>query len=175
MIFSYIGYGSNLGDRENNIHCALSLLSRTPSLDILRTSSLYETEPVGRVGGGWFLNGAVKVRTTLRPFELLTLLKSIEEKLGRDSENRGGPRTVDLDILLYGDRVVKEPRLIIPHSQLAQRSFVLIPLIEIDSSLVHPVQERPLRHLLAEIEHPSVVRFFKRMPMEMACSVDCCS
>ncbi|UCE19934.1 MAG: 2-amino-4-hydroxy-6-hydroxymethyldihydropteridine diphosphokinase [Gemmatimonadota bacterium] len=174
MIFSYVGYGSNLGDREHNIRWALNLLSRTSSLDVLRTSSLYETEPVGRVGDDWFLNGAIEVRTTLKPLELLALLTAIEEKVGRDRENRSGPRTVDLDILLYGDRIVKEPQLVIPHSHLAQRSFVLIPLLEIDSSLVHPVQKRPLRHLLAEIEQPSVVRFFKRLPVEETCSVDWC-
>lgn len=161
MVPVYIGFGSNLGDRENHIISALHLLSCSPRLDVLKLSSLYETEPADGVGGAWFLNGAAKVATDLQPTELLTLLQSIEVQLGRSRGTRRGPRTIDLDILLYGDHVVRGPDLTIPHPKMAQRSFVLVPLIEIEPSAVHPVQGRPLRNLLSEIESPTAVRFHK--------------
>jgi 2-amino-4-hydroxy-6-hydroxymethyldihydropteridine diphosphokinase len=175
MVFSYIGFGSNCGDREDHIRGALQMLIRSPSMEVLTFSSLYETEPAEGVGGGWFLNGVVQVRTLLEPRELLTLLQAIEEKLGRDTKNRGGPRTIDLDILLYGDHVVKEPLLTIPHPKLAGRPFVLVPLLEIDPSLQHPVQRRSLHQLQLEIQNPSTVRFFKKMNFEKACPVENCS
>ena len=175
MDFSYIGLGSNCGNREDYIRGALHMLIRAPDVDVLKFSSLYETEPAEGVGGGWFLNGVVKVRTLLDPRELLALLQMTEKKLGRDTKNRGGPRTIDLDILLYGDHVVREPRLTLPHPKLAERPFVLIPLLDIDSSLQHPVHKRSLQQLLSEIQNPSTVRFYKKMKFESVCPVEICS
>lgn len=163
MTFVYIGFGSNLGDREYSIMRALQLLTCSPSLKIVKMSSLYESEPADGVGGGLFLNGAAKVVTSLQPFDLRALLQSIEVQLGRKVEDRSGPRTIDLDILLYGDRVVRAPDLTIPHPKMAQRTFVLVPLIEIEPSGVHPVQKRPLRDLLSEIDRPPAVRFYKKI------------
>ena len=160
MIFSYIGFGSNLGDRESNISSALHLLSLSPSLKILRMSSLYETEPVDGVDGECFLNGVVKLETTLQAPELLAFLQSVEEKLGRDHVRRQGPRTIDLDILLFGDLVVRAPDLVIPHPKMDRRRFVLIPLLEIEPSATHPVLKRPLRDLLSEIENTADVVHF---------------
>jgi len=163
MVFAYIGVGSNVGDREKKIMCALHLLTGSPSLDVLKLSSLYETEPVDGVGGGWFLNGAAKCATTLQPSQLLALLRSVEARLGRERGTRRGPRMIDLDILLYGEHVVREDNLTVPHPRMAQRSFVLIPLIEIEPAAVHPMHRRPLRDLLRELERPTAVRFYKRI------------
>ena len=135
---AYIGLGSNLGDRERAIEEAVGLLRAHPGMEIVATSTLRETVPWGPVAQPRFLNGAVAVETTLEPRALLGVLLDVERRLGRVREERWGPRTIDLDLLLYADAVVEEPGLTVPHPHLHERAFVLEPLHELDPGLVVP-------------------------------------
>jgi 2-amino-4-hydroxy-6-hydroxymethyldihydropteridine diphosphokinase len=146
----FVGLGSNLGDREENLDRALDLLNGyAPRL--VFCSSFYETEPVGVTDQPKFLNAVAEVRSdNLSPRELLDRLLEIERELGRDrtTEERWGPRTIDLDLLLYGDEVIDEPGLTVPHPRLAERRFVLEPLHELAPELVLP-DGRRIKDLLA--------------------------
>jgi 2-amino-4-hydroxy-6-hydroxymethyldihydropteridine diphosphokinase len=135
---AFIGLGSNLGDRGRTIEEAVKLLRAYPEVEIVSASELHETEPWGSVAQPRFLNGAVEVETTLEPRALLGVLLDVERRLGRVREERWGPRTVDLDLLLYGDVVVDEPGLTVPHPRLHERVFALQPLHELDPALVVP-------------------------------------
>jgi pantoate--beta-alanine ligase len=138
-----LGLGSNLGEREKQIQHALELLEKKPGVRILRRSSLVETEPVGGPPQGRYLNGVLEVETTLEPRALLETLAGVEQALGRERTVRNGPREIDLDILLYGDLVVDEPDLQIPHPRMLERGFVLDPLKEIAPGRIHPLTKRP--------------------------------
>jgi 2-amino-4-hydroxy-6-hydroxymethyldihydropteridine diphosphokinase len=137
---AYIGLGSNLGERELAIRRALEEIGGAGTTSILRVSSLRETDPVGYQDQPKFLNGVAAVSTTAPPRELLRLLLEIERRLGRDRDGvpAGGPRTIDLDLLLYGEEVVAEPGLEVPHPRLHERRFVLEPLAELAPDLVVP-------------------------------------
>lgn len=136
---AYIGLGSNLGDRETTLRAALDALAAAPGITQVTVSSVRETEPVGYLDQPSFLNAAAAVETDLRPRELLDLLLRIERELGRTREGaRYGPRTIDLDLLLYGSERVEEAGLTVPHPRLHERLFVLEPLAELDSSLEVP-------------------------------------
>jgi 2-amino-4-hydroxy-6-hydroxymethyldihydropteridine diphosphokinase len=149
----YLGLGSNLGDRAANLWLAVYLLaSRTDTRDVV-FSRLYETEPVGRVNQPNFLNAAAKLEVDLGPAELLNALKRIETELGRSGGERWGPRVIDLDILLYGDREMESPELSIPHRELWRRRFVLEPLREIVSDVELAGQIRTALHALPEQPH----------------------
>lgn len=151
MATAFIGIGSNLGDRETHLRGALELLSAEEGIKIVAVSVLRETEPVGPVEQGPFLNGAVHVDTELRPKELLERLLDIEERLGRVRRERFGPRTIDLDLLVYGDEVLDEPGLTLPHPRLHERRFALEPLAELAPGLVLPGRG-PVSALLAKLE-----------------------
>lgn len=151
MATAFIGIGSNLGDRETHLRGALELLSAEEGIKIVAVSVLRETEPVGPVEQGPFLNGAVHVDTELRPQELLERLLDIEERLGRVRRERFGPRTIDLDLLVYGDEVLDEPGLTLPHPRLHERRFALEPLAELAPGLVLPGRG-PVSALLAKLE-----------------------
>lgn len=145
----YIGVGANLGDREATIRTALDRLDAEEEIEVVRVSSLRETDPVGYVDQPRFLNGAAALETDLPPRELLERMLAVERELGRVRDGpRFGPRTIDLDLLLYGDAVVDEPGLLIPHPRMAERAFVLEPLAELDPELVVPGLG-PLRTLIA--------------------------
>lgn len=136
MARAFVGLGANLGDREATIRRAVRLLGARDGVDVRRVSTLRETEPVGVVDQPRFLNGAVEIETTLRPRELLDLLLAIERELGRDrSAGRWGPRTIDLDLLVYEDEPVEEEGLHVPHPRLHERRFALEPLAELDPGL----------------------------------------
>ncbi len=155
----FIGLGSNLGERESMIRLALEDLSRVPQTRLQRASSLYDTEPVGEVDQPNFLNAVAQLETGLSARQLLWNLHLIEKRLGRVRTQRWGPRTIDLDLLLYGGEVIEEPDLRVPHPELAQRSFVLVPLVELDPLLVHPVTGETLLHLLSRLNtRPPVKR-----------------
>lgn len=138
---AYIALGSNLGDREVNLRRAVHLLAAMPRTKLLRESSLIETEPVDSPKeAGAFLNGVAQIETNLSPRELLDALLEIEKQLGRDrtGQPRNAPRTLDLDLLLYGTQVIIEPGLEIPHPRMHEREFVLWPLLQIASTLKDP-------------------------------------
>jgi len=132
----YLGLGSNLGERAANLTEALRRLAQSPEIEVVRTSSAYETEPVGPQGQPDFLNQVAQVRVTCSARGLLAMIGRIEGEMGRVRTQRWGPRTIDLDILLYGDEIIDEPDLKIPHPQMLARAFVLVPLAEIAPELV---------------------------------------
>lgn len=128
----YIGIGSNLGDRQRNIKLAVKKIKALGDTRVIKVSRLIETKPVGGPAGqSNFLNGALKIKTNFPPKRLLKKLKIIEQELGRIRTIRNGPRTIDLDILFYGDRVINTKELIIPHPRMFKREFVMKPLLEI--------------------------------------------
>jgi len=137
---AYVGLGSNLGDRERTLRRALEALDADPELQLVAVSTLRETEPVGYLDQPRFLNGVAAIETELPPRALLDRLLAVEQRFGRRRQGvpRGGPRTVDLDLLLYGQDVVREPGLQIPHPRLQERAFVLEPLAELAPGLVVP-------------------------------------
>lgn len=152
MPLVYIGFGANLGDRERSIRRAVELLESGPGIEVVAVSSLRETDPVGYLEQPKFLNGAAALRTELSPRALLERLLEIERELGRErSGPRYGPRTIDLDLLLYGSEEIDEPGLQIPHPRLAEREFVLEPLAELDSALEVPGRGS-VRALLAGLQ-----------------------
>jgi 2-amino-4-hydroxy-6-hydroxymethyldihydropteridine diphosphokinase len=145
-ISAYIGLGSNLGDREATIGSALAALP-----GVVAVSRLRETAPVGVVDQPRFLNGVARLETALAPRELLDALLAVERSLGRERHERWGPRTIDLDLLLYGNEVVDEPGLTVPHPRLHERRFVLEPLAELDQALVVPGRGR-VDELLSKLD-----------------------
>ena len=151
----YLGLGSNLGDRLGNLYAAIDRLSE--NLVICKLSSIYETEPVGYRQQPWFLNAVVSAITIRKPLELLNLTKGIESDLGRKRSFRNAPRTIDIDILFYGNLVIQTGELTIPHPLMIERAFVLIPLAEIVPDFVHPVYKRSVADLLAEVSEPGEV------------------
>ena len=138
MTVAYIGLGANLGAREETLRRAIEQLRLADGVDVLAVSQLRETEPVGVVDQPPFLNDAVAVETSRAPRELLDLLLDIERSLGRVREERWGPRTIDLDLLVYGHEVVDEPGLRVPHPRLRERRFALEPLAELQPDLEVP-------------------------------------
>ena len=145
----YLGLGSNLGDRLENFRAGLEVLSR--HIQVTRVSSIYETEPWGHRDQPLFLNGVCAGLTTLSPVDLLSALKEAEGELGREPSFPGGPRIFDADLLLYGDIVVKEPGLEVPHPRMRERAFVLTPLAEIVPHLVHPLERVTVGELLERV------------------------
>ena len=148
---AFVGIGSNLGDREAHLSRAIELLSAEDAIEVSGVSQIRETEPVGPVEQGPFLNAAVQVETELAPRELLDRLLDIERRMGRVRRERFGPRTIDLDLLLYGDEVVEEPGLTVPHPRLKERRFALEPLSDLDPGLTIP-GAGPISALLAELQ-----------------------
>ncbi len=154
----YIGIGSNLGDRLWNCRRAVELLAQYEAMKVVRVSPWYESEAIPVDGGErgpqpWFINGAIEIRTTLSASELLAALQGIEREMGRElPRSKGAPRTIDLDILLYGGAVINEVDLIIPHPELAKRSFVLAPLCDIAPHAVEALSGHSVKQLLQNLE-----------------------
>jgi 2-amino-4-hydroxy-6-hydroxymethyldihydropteridine diphosphokinase len=174
----FIGFGSNVGDRVDFCDRAVTLLGLLPHSRVTGVSLLYEAEPVhdsANPGEGWFLNGVVRLETDLTPRGLLTILHEIERSLGRDEYDRSGPRTIDLDILFYGQLVIDEPGLVIPHPRLHQRRFVLMPLSELDPLWGHPTRKRTIIQLLTEVKDQSEVRLLFPQPSTRYGSRPTCS
>jgi len=160
MIEIYIGLGSNMGNKEENIRKAIECIKE--KCKILKTSSLYETEPVGYEQQDWFFNGVIKAETELEAQPLLKFLQEIEEKLGRVRKIKDGPRIIDLDLLLYGDQIITDENLIVPHPRMQERGFVLIPLNEIEPNFVHPILQKTIQILLSELPKEKEVRKISR-------------
>ncbi len=156
---AYIGIGSNLGSPLENCERSLTRLEEHPKIKVTARSSFYETEPVGPKDQSWFVNAAAQVTTDLEPLALLDALLAIEGGMGRVRNEKWGPRIIDLDILLYEDRVLNSTRLEIPHPEMIQRRFVLAPLAELAPDLVHPIEKDTIQHLLSALpEDKKVVR-----------------
>ena len=153
---AYFGLGSNLGDREAELAAALAGLARRAA-PILAVSSYYETEPVGGPPQGWFLNAVAVADVALAPEALLAACRAVEHERGRIREVRDGPRTLDVDILLYGDAVTQHAELILPHPRMHERRFVLEPLAELAPGLRHPVLGLTVAELLARCPDTATV------------------
>ena len=160
---AFVGLGSNLGEREALIGQALDELAALPDTTLIRVSSLYDTEPVGVIEQPRFLNAVAMLDTELTARQLLWNLQRIEARLGRTRSQRWGPRTMDLDLLLYGDLVIEEDDLRLPHRELAQRAFVLVPLVELDPQITHPVSGLSVVQMLARLDHKSPVKRISRL------------
>ena len=148
----FIGLGSNLGDRVAVILNAVEHIDETPGLSVWRLSTLLETNPVGKQNQPDFLNAVAEVRSSLAALEVMDHLLAIEQKLGRirSDDDPGGPRTIDLDLLLWGDVTSDEPGLQLPHPRLHDRAFVLVPMVELAPNLMHPTLGRNMQELLAD-------------------------
>lgn len=153
----YLSLGSNVGDRAAHIARAIDALDAA-GVRVLRQSSLYSTEPVDLRTQSWFLNCVLEAETGLMPRQLLRVLQEIERALGRKRLVRSGPRVMDIDLLLYGSSVVHTAELEVPHPRMAERRFVLVPLLELAPALRHPTLRRTIAELLAETRDRSQVR-----------------
>ena len=169
---AYVGVGSNLGDSLQNCRDALAQLSGIEGIVLERVSSFYKTEPVILPEDGhenadvlekssWFINAVAEIRTTLFPRDLLKVLQEIESRLGRVRTFKGAPRTIDLDLLLYGQEIIREEELIVPHPQMHRRRFVLEPFCEIASYVIHPVFGVSVRGLKERLNDQKVVEHIK--------------
>jgi len=153
----FLALGTNLGDRLANLKAAVEALP--PSARLCAASPIYETTPWGYSDQPLFLNQVVQAETNLDPFELLGFLKGLEKQLGRQATFRYGPRLIDLDILFYDDLILKTPELVLPHPQLTERPFVLVPLADLVPNLQHPVLKKTVRELLDEVDRQGVELF----------------
>jgi len=148
---AYIGIGSNIGDKLNNCKKAISEILKVDRHKLLAKSSLFKTQPVGYTSQDWFVNGVIKIETDLEAPELLHTLKTIESQMGRSESFRWGPRTIDLDILFFDHIEIQTEDLQIPHPLIQNRRFVLVPLVEIDRNLTHPVLKKTIQELLTNL------------------------
>ena len=155
MKIVYLGLGSNVGDSESLLQSALEALNG-PDLKLLRVSGIYETEPIGLREQRWFLNLAAEFETNLFPKQLLHRIQKVEKNLGRTRTVRNGPRTIDIDILLYGNAVVETDELEIPHPRYRERRFTLAPLAELNPALRDPVTHRTMAEMLARLKGQSI-------------------
>lgn len=153
-VIAFIGIGSNRGKPADACRKAVRKLTETLEVRLLRCSSLYRTEPVGPYDQPWFINAVAEIRTSLPPRLLFDALKEIERRMGRTEGPKWGPRLIDLDLLLYGQEVVQERDLVIPHPELHRRRFVLVPLCELASYAIHPAFGVSVRGLLERLEDP---------------------
>jgi 2-amino-4-hydroxy-6-hydroxymethyldihydropteridine diphosphokinase len=151
-MIAYIGIGSNLANPLDQCRISVNIMGNMPDVKLLRVSSFYRTEPVGIADQCEFVNAACEIRTSLKPHLLLALLKSIESRMGRKDVRRWGPRLIDLDLLLYGQAVINESALVIPHPECHKRKFVLVPLNEIASHVIHPAFGVSVKGLLDRLE-----------------------
>jgi len=162
MTIVYLSLGSNKGDRVGYIQQASSLISNIEGVSIIRTSSLYETEPWECETSNWFVNAAVEINTELSAQKLLSECQRIEKQLGRDRDKEGkyGDRTIDIDIMFYGEDILNDSNLLIPHKFFHQRAFMLVPMLEIAPDHMHPVLGQSVTDLHEGLENPEMVYLY---------------
>lgn len=158
---AFLGLGTNMGDRYRNLLDAMNHLKTHPEIDVVQTSSIYETDPVGFTEQDPFLNMVIEVKTSLTPIDLLNVCLQVERSLGRKRIIRWGPRIIDLDILLYNQENIESEKLFVPHPRMHERAFVLIPLLEISPNEKLPRTNYPLKNYLDEIPDREGVRTWK--------------
>ena len=156
MTIIYLSVGSNIANRKKNLEKALTELNKN-NIKEIKISSFYETEPVGPKQRN-FYNIAGKFKTNLKPQELLKTVKQIEEKLGRIKTYHWGPRVIDIDILFYGKQIIKSKNLIIPHKEIINRTFVLVPMKEIAPNFVHPANHKTIKTLEKQLDYKSFIK-----------------
>ena len=154
---AFIGIGSNLGTPAENCEKAICLLHALPEIEVVSRSSLYKSEPIGKIEQNWFVNATVAIKTSLGPESLLNAIFKIEKGLGRERREKWGPRIIDLDLLTYENRVIHSTALTLPHPELAKRRFVLLPLSEFAGDYMHPVENKTIHTLLKELPEKSQV------------------
>lgn len=160
-VICYIGIGSNLGNALKNCQYAVESLSQNKEIQVTRVSSFYETEPVGIENQDFFINAVAEVKTVLSAHDLFEKLQNIEKDMGRKQEVKGGPRIIDLDLLFYGQDLVQEADLIVPHPEMHRRRFVLEPLCELASYLIHPVFCISIRGLKDRLTDNKIVKIIQ--------------
>jgi 2-amino-4-hydroxy-6-hydroxymethyldihydropteridine diphosphokinase len=160
--YAYIALGSNIGNRLYYLREAVQALDNHGQISVTATSSIYETEPVGYINQDKFLNMVVKITTALSPFALLEVTQKIEQRFGRKREIRWGPRTLDLDILLYNHENIETEQLIIPHPRMTERAFVMIPLLEINHDIHIPNVSQCLEDFIDRLPDREGVRIWKQ-------------
>ena len=148
--YVYLSIGSNIGDRRGNCKRAVAEIAKIDDIEIKASSSLYETAPVGFKEQGPFINMALKVETSIAPVRLLRILKDIEQRMGRADTFRWGPRIIDIDIILYGNEIILEQSLEVPHPRMLERGFVMIPLAEIGGDALHPQEGKRISELVSD-------------------------
>lgn len=162
MAIVYLCLGSNKGDRVGYVQQSTSLLGGVDGISIIRTSSLYETEPWLEVDTTWYVNAIVEIKTSLSPQALLSECQRIEKQLGRNREAEGhhGDRTIDIDILFYGKEIIDEENLKIPHKFFHQRAFTIVPMLELNPDFIHPELNKSVSDLHEELENPEMVYLY---------------
>lgn len=162
MAITYLCLGSNKGDRVGYVQQATSLLGGVDGVKIVRTSSLYETQPWLEKNTTWYVNAVIEIKTSLSAQDLLSECLRVETQLGRDRENEGhfGDRTIDIDILFYDKEIITEKDLQIPHKYLHQRAFTLVPLLELNPDFIHPEFNKSISELHEELENPEMVYLY---------------
>lgn len=161
-ITAYIGIGSNLGTPEKNCIKAIEKISTTKDIKVISTSSFYQTEPIGGIEQAWFVNSAIEIETGLSAENLLSVLLNIELAMGRKRKEKWGPRLIDLDLLLYNNLILENKGLTLPHPEIQNRNFVLIPMSEIAENLIHPVFKKTIKNLLQESSDVTIVKKIKK-------------
>ena len=161
MTIIYLSLGSNIGNRKKNLEKAVAELNKN-NIKEIKISSLYETEPVGPKQRN-FYNIAGKFETDLAPQDLLKVLKQTEQKLGRTKTYHWGPRVIDIDILFYGKQVIKSPKLTIPHKEIINRAFVLVPMKEIAPNFVHPIYRKTIKTLNNGLEKDTYIKYIEKI------------
>lgn len=159
MAIVYLSLGSNKGDRIGYVQQATRLLGACENVSIIRTSAFYETEPWNMSSDTWFVNAVVEIKTKLSPKELLAECKRIEAQLGRTPAKSGSyeDRTIDIDILFYGNEIIQDEEITIPHKYVHLRAFTLVPLLELIPDFIHPVLHKSITDLHSDLENPEMV------------------
>ena len=163
---SYLGLGSNIGERIVYIEKVISELENSDNINILKKSGIYETEPWGNIKQDDYLNAVLEIETELGPMELLVELKSLEKKIGRTGNSKWSEREIDIDILFYEDFIIKNENLNIPHSFIEERKFVLVPLAEIAPDFIHPVLKKSAAEMLSSSEDKLGVKLYGNVKTE---------